>query len=63
MIGLLITPSNILLGVGVMMASSEVPRITDRFGLDTSVKFNAMSTMFAVNSGVNLARTITHIAK
>jgi hypothetical protein len=62
-LGLLIVSDNFLLGLGVMMASSEVPRITERFGLDTSIKGNMMSSVYAVSSVSNIARTVARSAK
>ncbi len=38
--------SNMLLGLGLMLAASEIPRIAGQFGLDTSTKGNLMSTMY-----------------
>ena len=47
-----------LLAIGIMMAASEVPRIAERFGLDTSVKFNMMSAVHMTSSAVNLVKTV-----
>lgn len=57
-LGLLTFKDNILLGIGIMMAASEVPRIAERFGLDTSVKFNMMSAVHMTSSAVNLVKTV-----
>lgn len=57
-LGLLTFKDNMLLGTGIMMAASEVPRIAERFGLDTSVKFNMMSAVHMTSSAVNLAKNI-----
>lgn len=57
-LGLLTFKDNMLLGIGIMMAASEVPRIAERFGLDTSVKFNMMSAVHMTSSAVNLVKTI-----
>lgn len=58
-LGLLTFKDNMLLGTGIMMAASEVPRIAERFGLDTSVKFNMMSAVHMTSSAVNLVKTVT----
>ncbi len=42
-LGLLTFNDNMLLGLGVMLAAGEVPRIAQQFGLDSSVKVNMMS--------------------
>lgn len=57
-LGLLTFKDNMLLGIGIMMAASEVPRIAERFGLDTSVKFNMMNAVHMTSSAVNLAKNI-----
>lgn len=57
-LGLLTFKDNMLLGIGIMMAASEVPRIAERFGLDTSVKFNMMSAVHMTSSAVNLAKSV-----
>ena len=41
--GLMIFKDHPLLGLGVMLSSTEVPRIAGQFGLDTSTKANLMS--------------------
>jgi len=58
-LGLLTFPDHMLLGMGIMLSSSEVPRIAQQFGLDTSAKFN-LSSVVHMTSAVNLAR---HIGK
>lgn len=57
-LGLLTWKDNMLLAIGIMMAASEVPRIAERFGLDTSVKFNMMSAVHMTSTAVNLAKNI-----
>jgi hypothetical protein len=56
--GLLVFKSNMLLGLGLMLASSEIPRIAGAFGLDTSTKANLMSTVYAAQSAVNITKTV-----
>lgn len=57
-LGLLTFKDNMLLGIGIMMAASEVPRIAERFGLDTSVKFNMMNAVHMTSSAVKLVKTV-----
>ena len=57
-LGLLTFPDNMLLGLGVMLAANEVPRIAQQFGLDSSVKVNMMSVVHATTTAVNLTRTV-----
>jgi len=59
-LGLLTFPDHMLLGMGIMLSSSEVPRIAQQFGLDTSAKFNLSSVVHMTSTAVNLAR---HIGK
>lgn len=57
-LGLMTFQNNMLLGLGIMLAANEVPRIAQQFGLDSSAKFNAMSVVYGTSSAVNLTRNI-----
>lgn len=57
-LGLLTFPDSMLLGLGIMLAANEVPRIAQQFGLDSSVKVNMMSVVHATTTAVNLTRSI-----
>ena len=57
-LGLLTVPGNMLLGLGIMLAANEVPRIAQQFGLDSSVKVNIMSVVHATTTAVNLTRSV-----
>ena len=57
-LGLLTFNDNMLLGLGVMLAAGEVPRIAQQFGLDSSVKVNMMSVVHATSTAVNMTRNI-----
>ena len=57
--GLMVLRSKALLGIGLMLAAGEAPRIAGQFGLDTSTKANIMSTFYAAQSAINVTRTIT----
>lgn len=56
--GLITWNVNWLLGLGVMLAANEVPRIAQQFGLDTSVKANMMSAVYAAQSAVSITRAV-----
>lgn len=56
--GLMIFRDHVLLGMGTMLAASEVPRICGQFGLDTSMKVNVMSSVYAVQSAINIGKSI-----
>mgnify|MGYP000054948275 CR=1 FL=1 len=51
-------PGNMLLGLGIMLAANEVPRIAQQFGLDSSVRVNMMSVVHATTTAVNLTRSL-----
>jgi len=51
-----------LLGLGVMLAANEVPRIAQHYGLDTSVRANMMSAVYAAQSAVNITRSVKAVA-
>lgn len=62
-LGLLTFPGNMLLGLGIMLASNEVPRIAQQLGLDSSVKVNMTSIVHATTTAVNLTRSVARAAK
>ena len=57
-LGLLTWQESLLLGLGVMMAANEVPRIAQNFGLDTSTRVNIMSAVHTTTTAINLTRAI-----
>ena len=56
--GLMVIPDHCLLGLGLMLAAGEVPRICGAFGLDTSTRANIMSAVYTAQAAVNTTRTI-----
>jgi len=56
--GLMVVKDHALLGLGLMLAAGEIPRIAGQFGLDTSTKSNLMGTVYAAQTAVNMTRTI-----
>lgn len=56
--GLLTFGDHMLLGLGIMLAANEVPRIADRFGLDTSSRVNIMSTYYAAQAAVRTTQAV-----
>ena len=62
-LGLMTFSENMLLGLGVMLAANEVPRIAQQFGLDSSAKFNLMSAVHATTTAINLTRTVARAGK
>ena len=61
--GLVTYNANMLLGIGLMLSSTEVPRIAQNFGLDTSTRFNIMSTLYSTQSVVNMARNVSRTVR
>ena len=57
-LGLLTWQNSILLGIGVMLAANEAPRIAQNFGLDTSTRVNVMSAVHTTTTAINLTRAI-----
>lgn len=56
--GLMVLKDHALLGLGLMLAAAEVPRIAGAFGLDTSTKANMMSAVYTAQAAVNTTRTV-----
>lgn len=56
--GLMVLKDHALLGLGLMLAAGEVPRIAGAFGLDTSTKANLMSAVYTAQTAVNMTRTV-----
>lgn len=61
--GLGVMKENILLGIGIILSASEIPRIAGQFGLDTSTKANMMSTIYAAQAAMSMTRTIASAVK
>ena len=57
-LGLLTMSSHVILGLGIMFAANEVPRIAQQFGLDSSVRINMMSVVHTASTTANLVRII-----
>ena len=58
-LGMMSFQTNMLLGLGIMLAANEVPRIAQQFGLDSSVRVNMMSAFHTTSTAVNLTRALT----
>lgn len=61
--GLMVIKEHALLGLGLMLSASEIPRIAGAFGLDTSTKANLMSAVYTAQAAVNMTRTIVQVAR
>ena len=47
-----------LLGIGLMLSSSEITRIAGAFGLDTSTRANIMSAVYTAQTAVHTGKAI-----
>ncbi len=56
--GLMVFRDHPLLGLGLLLSSTEVPRIAGQFGLETSTKANIMSSVYAAQSAINISKTV-----
>ena len=56
--GLMIFKNDMLMGTGVLLTATEVPRICGAFGLDTSTKANVMGAVYNTQSLLNTTKTI-----
>ena len=62
-LGLLSYTQHALLAVGICLSATEVPRIAQMFGLDTSVKVNMMSVSHTVSMGAKAVGMLKGAAK
>lgn len=56
--GLIVFRNHLLLGIGLMLSGTEVPRIAGQFGLDTSTKANLINGIHAAQTAVNITKTV-----
>ena len=61
--GLLVFLDHALLGLGLMLSATEVPRIAGAFGLDTSTRANITSAVYTAQTAVNVTRTVAAAIK
>lgn len=62
-LGLLSYTQHALLAVGICLSATEVPRIAQMFGLDTSVRVNMMSVSHTVSMGAKAVGMLKGAAK
>lgn len=61
--GLLVFKEHALLGIGLMLSSSEITRIAGAFGLDTSTRANIMSAVYTAQTAVHTGKAILRLRK
>jgi hypothetical protein len=57
-VGLLTVPQHPILGLGLMLSASEVPRVAGAFGLETATRANIMGAAYTAQMAVSTTRTI-----
>lgn len=62
-VGLLVMNDHPLMGLGVLLSATEIPRICQQFGLETSTHANIMSAVYTTQSVVNLTRNVVSAIK
>lgn len=55
--GLMVFQDSLLLGIGLMLSASEIPRIAEQFGLDSSTRGNFLGTIYATQSALNIVKS------
>ena len=61
--GLMAFRDHALLGIGLMLSATEVPRVAGAFGLDTSARENIRSAVYTAQTAISTTRTIIAVAK
>jgi hypothetical protein len=62
-VGLLVMRQHKLLGLGIMLSSTEIPRIANQFGLETGTKANLAGAIYTTQSVINLTKTVATVVK
>ncbi len=62
-LGIITINSDWLVGAALVLSATEVPRIADRFGLDTSVRGNMMAVSMTANTALNGIKLVRTFAK
>ncbi len=57
-LGLMTFEDDMVMGLGIMLAAGEVPKVAQQFGLDSSVRINASSIMYGTSTAVNVTKTL-----
>jgi hypothetical protein len=62
-VGLLVMREHKLLGLGIMLSATEIPRIAGQFGMETGTRANLMGMIYTTQSIVNFTRTVAAVVK
>jgi len=61
--GLMAFRDHALLGIGLMLSATEVPRVAGAFGLDTGAKENIRNAVYTAQTAISLSRIAAAVAK
>lgn len=62
-VGLLILKPHPILGIGLMLSATEIPRIAGMFGMDTSMRVNVMGAVHGAQMAAGAVKTIAAAVK
>jgi hypothetical protein len=62
-VGLLVMRDHPLLGLGLMLSATEIPRVANQFGLDTGTRANIAGMIYTTQSVINLTKTVAAVVK
>jgi len=62
-VGLLVMRDHKLLGLGIMLSATEIPRVAHQFGLETGTKANIAGAIYTTQSVINLTKTVAAVIK
>lgn len=60
--GLMVIKDHVLLGLGLMLSSGEIPRIAGQFGLETGARANVTGAIYAAQGAMRLSQTVMQMA-
>ncbi|MDL2232326.1 DUF6045 family protein [Ruminococcaceae bacterium OttesenSCG-928-L11] len=62
-VGLLVMRDHKLLGLGIMLSATEIPRVANQFGLETGTRANIAGAIYTTQSVINLTKTVAAVVK
>ena len=62
-VGLLVMRDHKLLGLGIMLSATEIPRVAHQFGLETGTRASIAGAIYTTQSVINLTKTVAAVVK
>jgi len=62
-VGLLVLRDHMLLGLGLMLSATEIPRVAHQFGMETGTRANIAGAIYTTQSIINLTKTVAAVVK